>query len=252
MSAPAVALVLGAGQIGTAVAKKLKTRFDVHLHCRRFESALAAASEVGIPHSRLWHGDLFFGSGPLFGPRNLPIAVGENEDDLFDGSIARTRLAAILDASRPQIVIDATNIATMAARVSATLIKEGPATTVAREWASIGVASHALQGQAIALHQALRSGQISSYIKVSTTGLGSRGLEVPFTHGDHGQFMSRGLWKKLFLAGTNHQLLWALARTFPRRVAVVVPAAFVGFEGYDFYEDDCATFATGTASRSMW
>jgi hypothetical protein len=222
-----VALVLGAGQIGVAAAAALRDDFIVHVHCRRPESATAAAREIDVPVDRTWYGDLAFGENDL-GGITLLHAGSAGAERAVDGGVAGHRIRLLIDAVRPDVVVDAMNIATTAAS----------AVSVGREGmqpspeAAIGIGAQMLCNRAVALHRALRGG-VRSYVRISTTGTGRRGLELPFTHGDSGSFMSPALWRKILFSGIEHQLLWALARTFPGQVRLVVPAAFVGFEDWD-------------------
>lgn len=219
------ALVIGAGQIGRAIAHELLDDYDVHVHCRRRSSVEDVARELGLGPERLWSGELVVGHGDLVGPEQVWPPL-EEDPDLGSWN----RFATLLRETNAELVVDATNVATTVASVGTdrTMI-EG--TSVGSD-AALGHVSGHLQGKIQALHEALRR-RTQSYVRVSTTGTGRRGIDVPFTHGDSNSFMSPNLWLKLMIAGMEHQALWALARTYPGRVVLVVPASFVGFEAVD-------------------
>lgn len=236
-----VALILGAGEVGTAIARELLRRdIEVAVHCRRPLSLDEAIRELQpLKPSVQVVGDL---AVPLDDLRiikdksgNVPRVISQAIDgvpcDL--SQVSSERLDALFTALSPKFVIDATNLATTLSFLpSQYRANEGESThaNTGRSASWLGMTSSVFKGHAIAIHRALRSGKINTYLKVSTTGLGRRGLDVPFTHGDRGEFLSAALWHKVALAGINHQLLWALARSFPGQVRLIIPAAFVGFE----------------------
>ena len=82
-----------------------------------------------------------------------------------------------------------------------------------------------------ALKYALECYPVKQYIKVSTTGLGGMGLNIPYTHGDNPQFnLSYALMGKVSASGVMHQLLWSLAHTPGFNISLVVPGTFVGLD----------------------
>ncbi|GGY15964.1 hypothetical protein GCM10010384_22380 [Streptomyces djakartensis] len=214
-------LVVGAGLIGTDVARALSADHEVILHGRRRASVEQAAQEVGVPPDRAWYGDLVAMDGGL---TNLDGKCVQDDAEA-QGAWA---LGALVRSIGPTVVVDATNIATS----SADHLIFGPAAGQSAVDGDLGLenAAKAVRGRAMELHRLLRSGSLIRYLRISTTGLGARGLEVPFTHGDAGSWMSPALWHKVLFAGMEHQVLWALARSYPGRVNLVIPAAFVGFE----------------------
>lgn len=225
-------LVIGAGQIGTAIAQELRDQHDVVLHCRRASSVRRASEETGVSPDRCWHGDLLAVDNPMTKLSDGSPATTRVDDSRDVESRVSARLEQLVDASGARLVVDATNVATSSADLWNGAERSSPAS-----W-SMDVAAGVVRGRALTLHRLLRAGRVERYVRISTTGLASRGLELPFTHGDGSDgMMSAGLWAKLFFAGMEHQALWALARSFPGRVAVVVPAAFVGFEGFDALVD---------------
>ncbi len=234
-------LILGAGQIGLAVAKELASQgTKVNIHCRRESSVIRAANY--LPPERIissWSGDLAFGLTPL--KKGQAIVLGEIDENNYhvDESsitkIAYERYASIIKESNTPIVIDCLNLATQLADPASwpSSITDIDPLSI-RNSVGLLASLSVMKGHALALDSLLAEDRIFRYIKVSTTGLGKRGLEIPFTHGDTGSKLSPNLWRKLYLSGANHQFLWALSRTFGSKVKLIVPAAFIGFE---FFED---------------
>ena len=97
------------------------------------------------------------------------------------------------------------------------------------------------------LKYALEKFPVKRYIKVSTTGLGGMGLNMPYTHGDNPQFnLSYALMGKVSASGIMHQLLWSLAHTPGFNISLVVPGTFVGL---DSVEDEPVDNSYGFVSR---
>jgi hypothetical protein len=173
----------------------------------------------------------------------LAPSSGGDIFEFFSGKVAQDRFERIISLTRVHLIVDCLNLATQLsdphAWPSALSSLKEPAV---RESVGLAISLAAMKGHSIALDEWLFQKTEAAYVKVSTTGLGRRGLEIPFTHGDTGDRLSPNLWRKLFVAGVNHQLLWALSRTFPSRVHIIVPAAFVGFENIeDVLEKDRPT-----------
>jgi len=77
--------------------------------------------------------------------------------------------------------------------------------------------------------------KIDSYIKVSTTGLGGMGINLPYTHGDLNEpGMSSGILGKVAAAGIMHQLFWSLSHTPKCNIKVVVPATLIGWQHVEY------------------
>jgi hypothetical protein len=212
-------LVVGAGEVGVAVAKRARNSHEeVHILCRRRESATTAAIECGLGPDQVWFADLTDLSAT---PRSLSGVETVKRD------CDEIPLMSLVRALSPCDVVDSTNVATSLADKWVIGQKVDSPTGPAYE-ASV----HYLRQHASALHNLIASHAISRYVRLSTTGLGRWGIDLPFTHGDRGThgLMSNALWFKTALAGIEHQLLWALGRSFGSRIGLVVPAAFVGFE----------------------
>ncbi|MBQ6991490.1 MAG: hypothetical protein IJN50_01005 [Clostridia bacterium] len=82
---------------------------------------------------------------------------------------------------------------------------------------------------------AMEDFKVKKYIKVSTTGLGGMGINMPYTHGDTPKStLSYALMGKISSAGVFHQLLWNLSHVAHLNISLVIPATFVGYDNAKF------------------
>jgi len=82
-----------------------------------------------------------------------------------------------------------------------------------------------------ALKLAMEDFKVNKYIKVSTTGLGGMGINMPYTHGDTPKStLSYALMGKISSAGVLHQLLWNLSHVAHLNISLVIPSTFVGYD----------------------
>jgi len=72
---------------------------------------------------------------------------------------------------------------------------------------------------------------VAKYVKVSTTGLGGMGINMPYTHGDNPKMnLSSALMGKIAASGVLHQLLWNLEHTKGMNISLIIPGTFVGYD----------------------
>jgi len=83
----------------------------------------------------------------------------------------------------------------------------------------------------LSLKLAMEEYGVCRYVKVSTTGLGGMGLNMPYTHGDASQeVLSYALLGKISASGILHQMLWNLSHIPYLNISLVIPATFVGYD----------------------
>jgi|GEM_PF-1018276 len=81
------------------------------------------------------------------------------------------------------------------------------------------------------LHQAMLEFRVKRYVKISTSGLGGMGFNIPYTHGDVGEpGCSPRLLGKVAASGILNQLIWTLSHTPGVDIKMVIPTALVGWE----------------------
>jgi len=253
-------LVLGgAGMVGFEVAHQVA----IQLHPERV--VLASLPEAGVASAvqRLqglvppdvqisgeW-GDLFVREEFSRRPRQ---ALFEDEacrravfDDLFgpvDAAYERSRLARLIAAWRPDVVIDAVNTATAISYqdvYTAAVIAErdieslvaGRAVAPAQlarnvETLILSLSMSQLVRHVMLLDRALSEAGTRLYVKVGTTGTGGMGLNIPYTHSEDRP--SAKLLTKTAVAFAHTGLLFLMARSPGRPVVKEIkPGALIGY-----------------------
>ena len=249
-------LILGAGQIGTAIARaflRLQPE-SIILHAlteREAKSALEC-----LDSERPADTSLHLSWGDIFVPYRLMQMPGGGKasseavdqqlyEYYYEGeAIERACQGAIYGLLRfwkPQIVIDAVNTATVlgSANDVYTEAKNFRESVLSSEASSLPAAAthlliHSYVPKLIRFVQSLERGMlecgIEHYVKISTTGLGGMGTNIKFTHGDASStHLSDAILGKIAASGMLHQLLWALSHTPGVDIRVIVPAALVGW-----------------------
>lgn len=168
-----------------------------------------------------------------------------NEDLLKQSSIYH-----LVSKHRPDVIIDAVNSATVLGTAynpekGKEKFEKAPGKCCEELMANDFVTK--LINFVSSLKYALEKFPVKRYIKVSTTGLGGMGLNMPYTHGDNPQFnLSYALMGKVSASGIMHQLLWSLAHTPGFNISLVVPGTFVGL---DSIKDETVDNSYGFVSK---
>lgn len=156
-------------------------------------------------------------------------------NSLNDGLLETSFLYSLVKKFKPDIIIDAINTATVVGYA------DDPY-SLPRKIIKNGIEDHSIElllsnpiNPLIRFTQVLKmvmeKFQPDCYIKVSTTGLGGMGINLPYTHGDLNEpGMSSGILGKVAAAGIMHQLFWSLSHAPGCNIKVVVPAALIGWQ----------------------
>jgi len=253
-------LVLGgAGMVGFEVAHQVAAR----LAPERVILASLPAAGVARAVERLrslvppevevvgeW-GDLFvreeFSRRPrreLFEDEACRRAIFEDLFGPLEAAFGRSRLARLVAAYRPDVVIDAVNTATaisyqdvytaaaIAERDIRSLVEGHPVAhdELARnvETLILSLSVSQLVRHVLILDRALSDAGTRLYMKVGTTGTGGMGLNIPYTHSEDRP--SAKLLTKTAVAFANTGLLFLMARS-PGRPLVkeIKPGALIGY-----------------------
>ncbi|WP_229403254.1 hypothetical protein [Micromonospora okii] len=262
MGEPTIArvLVIGAGEIGTAVGEALLRRLaPTHLavHTSRPQTLRRR-----LDHLRSLAGErteLDGSWGDIFSPAALAQVGVDNLTDEHRWQLARyycqpsaqearpdsSHIYQVVQRHRPDVIIDAVTSATSGPRnvlppasrdellraAAAGEARTGATTRRAMLDAVLGNPVPALSRYVANLDAALTDFGVKRYVKVSTSGLGGMGFACPYTHGATSNgFAAEALLGKIGAAGVLHQLLWNLHHTRGRDVRLVVPLALVGWE----------------------
>jgi hypothetical protein len=257
-------LVLGgAGMVGFEVAHQVAQS----LHPERIVLASLPAEGVARAVERLrslvpagvevageW-GDLFvreeFSRRPrqeLFEDEACRRAIFEDLFGPLDAAYARSRLARLVAACRPDVVIDAVNTATaisyqdvytaaVLAERDVTGLVEGRGVAPAQlarnvETLILSLSMSQLVRHVMLLDRALSEAGTRLYVKVGTTGTGGMGLNIPYTHSEDRP--SAKLLTKTAVAFAHTGLLFLMGRSPGRPVVKEIkPGALIGYADID-------------------
>lgn len=246
-------LVLGVGQIGKAITKKLieqkPEKIILHnltkkesLYCCEYFSKYCENIEL-IPS----YGDVFL---PFeFNKLTTIEEQLENKEELLNfyysdlGSdiLKKSTLYGLVQKWKPDLIVDAINSGTVLGNhykpeLILSKVSHGAVIDVNT---SAEILLNDFVPKAInfvySLKLVMEDFKIKKYLKVSTTGLGGMGMNMPYTHGDTPKSsLSFALMGKISAAGVLHQLLWNLSHTTHHNISLLVPATFVGYDSVKF------------------
>jgi hypothetical protein len=239
-------LVLGAGEVGAEVGRRLvqmgPRRLVMHGRRPSRAAAVADAMDGSRVDVRASYGDVLLPAeprdpAPVLNPHDL---VNLYADD--DASVRTAPLFKLIARWRPDVVIDTLTTATalgnwsnpfelakdLAERISSLNPSELRRALIdSYTHRSFPVAVRFVR----ALELAFLELGLSTYIKVSTTGVGGMGFNLRLSHGDgQGARLSSAILSKVGAAGLLHQLLWTLAHTPGTNVKLILPAALIAWE----------------------
>ena len=180
------------------------------------------------------HGDLFvrdelsyLSKADIYSkPEQVELMIHDIYDDLGPDIINNSKLYQIMDAHKPQILIDCINTATAFAyqnvyqivaelRAQINDIRKGRSgddkliETVERMISTLYIPQ--LIRHVHILIESMRKADTKLYLKVGTSGTGGMGFNIPYTHSEDKP--SKMLMSKSSLAGAHTMLLWLLGRT---------------------------------------
>ncbi len=236
-------LVLGGGGlVGLAICRQLVEEkpgriIVTSLQRREAEEAVRSLRKE-FPHApkRIfvpWWGDIFVRETLKDTPRDQlmddpstrALLIGDILDELTEEGLRRSTIFGLLDAFRPEIVIDCINSATAIAyqdifQSARKVLQQLKKNERADNSAGVKVATERLlctlyTPQLIRHVQLLyrsmhRSGTVI-YVKIGTSGTGGMGLNIPYTHSE--ERPSRVLLSKSAVAGAHTLLLFLMGRT---------------------------------------
>lgn len=232
-----VILILGAGQIGLATAHKIAeyNPISIILHTLTEEEAELAkdtfsniSSETSIIKSS---GDIF----GVYGSSNINLDLNYLYNSKMKDKYKLSAIYQLCNKYKPDIIIDAVNTATILGKS----IKEYSYVFETNDPAKVqDINNNIMRDNPImilinfinSLKIAMNHNKVDKYIKVSTTGLGGMGFDMPYTHGEqNNDCLSDELMGKISTSGIIHQFLWTLSHTLGYNISVIVPATCVGW-----------------------
>ena len=249
-------LIIGVGEVGSSTAMRLvtdmpdgqihlRTLSDASLQSRLHELQRRCPSRIATAGSA---GDIFF-SDDL--PDNDADQARRARVDYLLArpsvdTLRRSSIFRLIETVRPTTIIDTVNAAYVTRAGAASVLDtardlrglsgsaaDGTLAAIARRVDDVvlGNGPAIIARYVTALELALREFNVGRYVRVSTTGLGGMGFNCPYTHGEaNATGVGEALAQKLATSGTLHQLLWNLHHTSRADVALIVPAALIGWE----------------------
>lgn len=246
-------LVLGVGQIGKAITKKIieQNPERIILH-----NLTAKESEYCCEHFSKYckNIDLIPSYGDVFLPfefnklttmkeqlKNKDALLNFYYSDLSPDILKKSTLYKLVQKWKPDLIIDAINSGTVLGNhYKPELILSSVSKNADID---VNTCSEILLNDFVpkainfvySLKLVMEDFKIKKYLKVSTTGLGGMGMNMPYTHGDTPKSsLSFALMGKISAAGVLHQLLWNLSHTTHHNISLLVPSTFVGYDSAKF------------------
>jgi hypothetical protein len=233
-----VMILGGFGLVGRAVCREIlkdnpSEIILTSLQKSEAEQACADFEYAGIPMTPIW-GNLFvreelkdLSRADLMGSsKNRQILINDVLEALNEEILANSFFYQVIQKHRPDIIIDCVNSATALAyqdiytgyfgvknALSSFKQECGSADDLMAEVEKfVGtVYIPQLIRHVQILYEATRRFEVSTYIKIGTSGTGGMGLNIPYTHSE--EKPSRVLLSKTSLAGAHSLLLFLMART---------------------------------------
>lgn len=245
-------LFLGAGQIGCAacveILKREPRKLILHTLTLKEANDSLAWIKQNSPQAQAElvpsYGDIvnaFPGSDEASQLAELKYRFGMLTQD----TISASPLWKLIEQHQPDLIVDGINTATFVGyghdpySTSREMLQILETSDLPDSKALINLLKKSLLSEAIpqlirftqVLHLAMLNFNVKRYVKISTSGLGGMGFNIPYTHGDLGESgCSPKLLGKVTAAGILNMLLWTLSHTPGLDVKVIVPIALVGWK----------------------
>jgi len=232
----------GWGLVGQAIAKQLLEEQPSEMVVTSLRKNEAAEIQAILENHPLnkgtrivsVHGDLFvreelsqMSKADIYTKlEQVELMIHDIYDDLGPDIIQNSKLFQVMEAHKPQILIDCINTATAFAyqnvyqivaelRAEINEIRKGKTVdntligTVERIISTLYIPQLIRHIQI--LIESMRQAETRLYLKVGTSGTGGMGFNIPYTHSEDKP--SKMLMSKSSLAGAHTMLLWLLGRT---------------------------------------
>lgn len=245
-------LVIGAGQIGKAIARRI---LDFNPEKVIFHNLTKSESDFCVKYFQKFCNDteLISSYGDVFMPYELNKAYSmeeklQNKEALLDfyysefndETLKLSTIYNLVAEYRPDIIIDAMNSGTVLGcnfnpDAVKNIVHQGNVETDTVAQILLNDFVPKAINFVYSLKLAMEEFGIQKYLKVSTTGLGGMGMNMPYTHGDTPKSaLSYALMGKVSAAGVLHQLLWSLSHTNGLNISLIVPSTYVGYDSAKF------------------
>lgn len=238
-------LFIGTGQIGKAILNKVVlsgpekivihnlTEDESNLVCNKYKSLYPNIDFI-----------------PSYGNIFMPYQLKDlNNRNLYDKSediinyfykeidpitLEQSTIVTLIEKYKPSLIIDAINTATVLGNAynpeyNFKCYSDDPAECSKR--LMVDDYTTKIINFVYSLKYGIETYGVEKYVKVSTTGLGGMGINMPYTHGDNPKInLSSALMGKIAASGVLHQLLWNLEHTMGNNISLIIPGTFVGYD----------------------
>lgn len=238
-------LFIGTGQIGKAILEKvlLFQPKKIIIHNLTKEESILVCNKYRKKYKQV---DFISSYGNVFMPYDLKDLKNNN---LYDESekiinyfykeidqdvLRQSTIVTLISKYKPNLIIDAINTATVLGNAynpeyNMMCYNENPKECSKK--LMVDDYTTKLINFIYSLKYGIESFGVEKYIKVSTTGLGGMGINMPYTHGDNPKInLSSALMGKIAASGVLHQLLWNLEHTMGNNISLIIPGTFVGYD----------------------
>ena len=238
-------LFIGTGQIGQAILSKVLERgvkkVVIHNLTQKRSEDVCKRFSKRYPETKF-----IMSYGNIFMPYKLKDL--DNRDyysksaeiidyfykEINEERIKEATITTLIDKYRPEIVIDAINSATVLGNAYNPEYKRKEYLSNPSECSKMLMADDyttKIINFIYSLKYSIEKYNVKRYVKVSTTGLGGMGINMPYTHGDNPKInLSSALMGKIAASGVLHQLLWNLEHIKGMNISLIIPGTFVGYD----------------------
>lgn len=238
-------LIIGTGQIGKAILQKIldKEPKKVIIH-----NLTSEESDIVIEkYSSQYRNTEFIKSyGNIFMPYDLKDLNNKNlyeksdeiinyfYSEISDIILKQSTIYNLINIYKPDLIVDAINTATVLGNAYNPEYNMECYKTNATDCCKRIMTDDyttKIVNFVYSLKYAMENLSVKKYVKVSTTGLGGMGINMPYTHGDNPKIqLSSALMGKISASGVLHQLLWNLSHTKGINISLIIPSTFVGYD----------------------
>lgn len=238
-------LFIGTGQIGKAILKELvkQTPKKIIIHNLTQKESEQLLEE----YSPLYPEIEFISSyGNIFLPYELKD-VENNQlhkhsetiinyfyNEITGDILSKSTIYSLVKEHKPDLIVDAINSATVLGNAyDPEYRKEHYSQNPTECCQSIMVDDFITKiiNFVSSLKYSIEQFDVKKYVKVSTTGIGGMGMNMPYTHGDNPKInLSLAIMGKISASGVLHQLLWNLSHTNGMNISLIIPGTFVGYD----------------------
>lgn len=238
-------LCIGTGQIGKAILNKLvlNNPKKIVVHNLTKEESEAVCNK----YKKLYPNIEFISSyGNIFMPYSLKDLSNRNlyeksseiidyfYNEINQNVLMKSTIVTLIDKYRPNLIVDAINTATVLGNsynpeYNLKCYFDNPSECSKK--VMVDDFTTKIINFIYSLKFGIENYNVKKYIKVSTTGLGGMGINMPYTHGDNPKInLSSALMGKIAASGIFHQMLWNLEHTMGDNISLIIPGTFVGYD----------------------